>query len=351
MKKVISILLALVMVFALAACGSSSGKTSGGGSDPTPAPADGYTGGEYNLKLGHYFSAKQGTGIFMQDFADRVAELSDGKIVVDVYGESQMGGMTQLAESLHLGTIDMAAIDYVTTNSVFGHDKSILVCLPWLLEDWDHAYAMFHSDVFKEINKELLEQYDARYLGANVEGFKETFSSRAVNNAADFKDLRVRVTPNTLYLEMFNALGAQPTIVDTSEVYTALQSGIVEAYERPADSAYNNSLWEQTKYMIMTNHVIGHVGLWINETIFQSLDEQAQAILIQAGEEVTESYFASNKDNDALRLEQLVTECKQERIDIDTAELKAIMKEKVWPVLTENIDNVQEILDKIEAMN
>jgi tripartite ATP-independent transporter DctP family solute receptor len=345
MKKRACVILAIALSLAIAACGSTS---------PSPdrrSSTDGYTGGSYNLKLGHYFSARQGTGIFLQSIADRAAELSDGKIVIDVYGESQLGGQNELCEALHIGTIDLAATDYITINSVLGNPKSIVIALPWLINDWNQSYALFHSEIFDKINSEILASYDMRYLAINTEGFKELFSRIPVYTVEDFRNIKVRVTPQPLYLEMFNALGAMPTQVATAEVYSALQTGIVNAYERPADSAYNNSLWEQTSYMIMTNHVMAHTGLFINEGVFQRLDPEAQAVIIQAGSEITDSYFALNRENDAKRLDDLVRECKQERIDIDTSELKAIAQEKIWPVLLQNVDDAQAILKTIEAMD
>ena len=362
MKKIVCVILALTLSLAITACGggatstsappeNTSASTGGATTSPDASPStDGYTGGSYTLKLGHYFGAQQSNAKFVLQFADLVAEKSDGKIVIDVYGESQLGGQNELCEALHLGTIDLAVSDYVTFNSVLDHAKSIVAVLPWMLRDWDHAYAFSNSDIFADINKELLESYDIRYIGIMVEGFKELFSRSPVYNAEDFKGLRVRVTPQILYLEMFGALGAAPTQVATAELYTALQNGIVDAYERPADSAYTNSLWEQTNYMIMTNHVMAQSGIFINEGVFQHLDKEAQAIIIQAGNEITEAYFAWSRENDAMRLAQLVDECSQERIDIDTSELKAIAQENVWPILLENVDGAQAILATIEAM-
>ena len=328
----------LVMVLMFAACVGGS------------APADGYSGGSYNLKMGTYFSGAQSGGIYAQMFGERVAKLSDGKVVIDVYHDFQLGSQSELAEAIALGTVDFCPQDWAMFDTILGFSKGAILGLPFLFRDWDHVAAFYRSDHFAQIQKELLEQHNIRYLGSSADGFRKCYTQVPVNSVADFRNLRLRLPDISVYIDTFQVVGAATVVVPGSELYTSLQSGIVNALERPADGMYSNNLWEQTKYVIVTDHIFVDLNLFVNETVFQKLDADAQAVVIQAAKEVSEEHFKLARQRDLDAVTALVENCGQELIEFDTTEMKGIVKSTVWPKYLAIIPGGQEIVDYIEAL-
>ena len=337
MKKFLCIVSSFVLVLALV------GSTA----------AFGYSGGSYNLKIGTYFSGQQSGGIYAQMFSDHVAKLSDGKIVIDVHQDWQLGSQSELAEAIALGTLDFCPQDWSMFDTVLGFTKGAILGFPFLFENWDHVAAFYKSDDFAKIAQELLEQHNIRYLGSSGDGFRQCYTQVPVNKAEDFKGLRLRVPDISIYIETFQALGAATVIVPGAELYTSLQSGIVNAMERPMDGMYSNNLFEQTKYLVMSNHIYVDFNLFVSETVFQKLDPEAQAVIIKAGKEASEAHFPLSRQRDLDAYNGLLTVGKQELIEIDTTELNKIseiVKKAVWPKYLGMIDGGQAIVDNIAKL-
>ncbi|MBR5381483.1 MAG: TRAP transporter substrate-binding protein [Oscillospiraceae bacterium] len=356
MKKVICIVLALIFVLSFAACGGSGSNTPAPANSPAASPASGggtsdggYAGGEYNLKIATYFSGKQGGGEFAQKFADKVGELSDGKIKVDVYQDSQLGSQSELVEALTQGTMDFCPNDWAMMDTVLGYGKGAIIGFPFIFKDWDNVKAFWGSDTFATMKQELLDNYGVRCLGMAADGFRQIYSQKPINSVEDLKGLKLRLPDISVYIETFQALGAATTIVPRAELYTALQNGTVNALERPADGMYSNNLYEQTSYVIKTDHIFVDVGLFASEAVFSKLDADAQAVILQAGQECADEHFEYMRGRDQDSLNKLVTECKQELIELDTTEMREICQSTVWPKFLEKIDGGQAIVDAIQA--
>lgn len=338
-----------MFVLSVAACG---GGTSSGGASQPPASggSDGYAGGEYNLKIGTYFSGAQGGGEYAQNFSDLVKELSDGKIVIDVYQDSQLGSQSELTEAISLGTVDFMPNDWSMFDTVLGYSKGAIFGLPYMFSSWDQVKAFYGSEMFTKMTEELLENYDIRFLGAAADGFRQIYSKQPIRSIEDFKSYKLRVPDISVYIDTFQALGAATTIVPGAELYTSLQNGIVNGLERPADGFVSNNLYEQTKYVIKTDHIFVDVSLFVSEATFQKLDADAQAVILQAGKEASDEHFEYMRGRDQDAINKLTTELKQELVEFDTTEMKDICKETVWPKYLSKIDGGQEIADYIQTL-
>ena len=354
MKRILALVITFALIIALvASCGGNSNQPSAvppPSSNPPTSAGGGYSGGSYNLKMGHQFRAGEIGDDYGQFFAARVAELSDGKIKIDVYTDSQLGSQLELAESVGLGTIDFTPGDWAMMNTVYGFEKGSINSLPFLFKGLDHLAAFFQSDVLDEIAKEFLEKHNIRTLGSAGLGFRKCYTQTPINTVDDFKGIKFRVPDMAIYKDTFAAVGAATIVVPAAELYTSLQNGIVNALERPADGMYTNNIWEQTKYVIPTDHICDIANIFVSEITFQKLDADAQAVLIRAGKEVSAEFFDHLKQRDSFALNALKTECNQEIIDFDTTEMAQIMKEKVWPKYIDVIPGGQEIVDRIQAM-
>ncbi|MDR3331784.1 MAG: TRAP transporter substrate-binding protein [Synergistaceae bacterium] len=339
MKKVLCLALMVALAFTFVACGAASA-----------AGAVGYTGESYTLKIGTYFSGKQVGGEYAQEFSDKVAELSDGKIKIDVYQDMQLGSQSELTEALQLGTVDFAPNDFSMYDTVYGYKKGAIFGLPFVFASYENVWAFYQSEEFTQMKQELLDQYEVRTLSSATDGFRKLYAQVPVNNIDDMKKLKLRVPDISSYVDTFQALGCNTVIVPGAELYTSLQNGIVNSLERPADGMYSNNLWEQTKYVINTNHMLVDLHLFVSEKIFSKLDPAAQAVIIQAGNDIGEYHFKYCQERDKKALDALVNDCNQQLIEFDTTQMKQICKEKVWTKYLKDIDGGQKIIDKIESL-
>ena len=235
-------------------------------------------------------------------------------------------------------------------DTVLGYKKGAIIGFPFIFADWDNVKAFWGSDAFAAMQQELLDGYGIRNLGMAADGFRQVYSQDPINTVEDLKGLKLRLPDISVYIETFQALGAATTIVPGAELYTALQNGTVNALERPADGMYSNNLYEQTKYVVKTDHIFVDVGLFVSETVFSKMDADAQAVILQAGKEVSEEHFEYMRQRDQDSLNALLTECEQELLEPDTTEMREISVSTVWPKFLKDIDGGQELVDAIQAL-
>lgn len=358
MKKLASLLLAIALVTSLAACGSKS--TDEETTDTTP-PADstensstdsgsGYTGGEYTLTVSSHMAPEDLVSIFMDDFCDRVEEKSGGKITFDRFYSSQIANQTESAEGLKVGTIDISLNDWATMSSVNGYTKGDVVSLGYLFEDYDHVRAFANSDAYAQMQQELIDQAGVRNLAIGASGFRQVATKGSpITSIEDFEGLRIRVPDISIYVNTFQALGCATTIVANSEVYTALQTGIVDSVENPVQTIWNMSWYEQLDYIIETNHIFCDQDLFMNEEKFQSLDEEAQALILECAQEASEANFEMAESMDAEYVQNCI-DAGVEYLTMDVAPIKEVMQSQVWPSFYESVEGGEELVNSILAL-
>jgi tripartite ATP-independent transporter DctP family solute receptor len=216
-----------------------------------------------------------------------VAERSGGRAEVEVFHNSELGNEREMAEMVKTDALEMtisglAGIGlYVPGIHVFE--------LPYLygsMAELKEITAKLEPEMQK-----LLVDKGFRTLGFNFQGPRSTASVKPLQSFADFKGLRLRVPESPLYVGMAKAMGTDPTPVAYPEVYTALQSGVVEAMEGGPDSVYNNRFYEVAKNYVLTKHIFHVLYMAINEEYFQSLPADIREVLLQAGHEASEAQY------------------------------------------------------------
>ncbi|MDD3347220.1 TRAP transporter substrate-binding protein [Oscillibacter sp.] len=354
MKKILSIVLALALIASLAACGGSktdAAPETTAPSDTTPAASgSGYTGGEYKLTASSHMAPEDLVSMYMDDFCDRVEEKSEGKITFDRFYSSQIANQAESAEGLKVGTIDVSLNDWGSMASVNGYTKGSVVSLGYLFSSYDHLKAFAASDDYKQMQQELIDQTGIRNLAMGASGFRHVATKNApITSVDDFKGLRIRVPDIAIYVNTFQALGCATTIVANSEVYTALQTGIVDSVENPIQTIWNMSWYEQIDYINETNHIFCDQDLFMNEDSFQNLDSEAQAVVLEAAAEAS----AVNMELAESKSEEFLQNCIDAGVEyntFDTAPIVDIMKNQVWPSFFASVDGGEELVNRILAL-
>ncbi|EWY38642.1 C4-dicarboxylate ABC transporter [Skermanella stibiiresistens SB22] len=240
---------------------------------------------EYRLKFATSQSnPKEPIVRAMKLYADRVKERSDGRVSISILTGDQLGPQKKVNEMVLSGARILNATDYGQL-SQFVADMGI-VAGPYIYPDLKASDRLFSSDVYAELSKKLEDQGIKILMPNGLFGYRHVLANKPVRTPADLQGVTIRVPPAPIMLETFAAFGARPTELPWSDVYNALQTGVVDAAEAPFGAIASSKLQETRKVISKTNHQIMFTA-WVTSTaFFNSLEPDLQAILMEEGKKV-----------------------------------------------------------------
>lgn len=223
---------------------------------------------------------------FEYKFAELVNEKSDGRIEVQVYPAGQMGEMTDILTSVQSGSIQMTRSNPSWLADA-GASAMNLLSLPFLFNDLESANAVLES----EVGQQILASVDESDIMVKALGYLEPsgryffFKDKEVSNLEEISGLKIRVQTNELATQMVSSLGASATPISYNELYSSLQTGIVDGADNPLKGILNMSFYEVGKYVLDMAHQYEASVILINEDFFDGLSEEDQQIIEEAMEE------------------------------------------------------------------
>ena len=256
---------------------------------------------EYVIKFSHVVSPDTPKGKAADYFAKRVKELSHGKIEVRVYPNAQLGGDKVVLRKMKFNAVQMAAPTFSKFTGLV--PQLGLFDLPFLFKDENHLHKVLDG----EVGKKLLDMVTKKGYVALAywdNGFKVmSDDKRPLIKPKDCKGLKFRVMSSKVLIEQFKAVGAIPVVLPFSEVYSALQQGVVNGQENTISNIYTKKFYEVQKYMTMTNH--GYLGylVVISKKFWNRLPNNLKADVKQAMKEATakERVWAKELNNAQLQ--------------------------------------------------
>ena len=219
-----------------------------------------------------------------KQFAELVGDGSNGEIQIQVFPDGQLGTEQESLEGVKLGTIDL----FMGSTGSVGRFLPKLEALahPYLWRDTGHMLAAVRGPIGQELSDELVTAHGIRILDMGwVFGRRHLTTAKhtAVKSPADMAGLKIRVQPTEIYLATITAMGGTPTPMDFKEVYTSLQTGVIDGQENPVNvMATRASFFEVQDYLMLTGHITQNQALVIGEQGYQSLPPEQQALLVQA---------------------------------------------------------------------
>ncbi len=252
------------------------------------------------LSFAHVMSENSIAQDIARDVKNYVEKKSNGEIKIDIYPSSSLGGETDYVEGLQAGTIDMALI----TISVFQNwcSETGLFDIPFIIENFDAASAIWNSDICEPMKKQIralgMEPYGAAALGARM----LTNNVRPVTVPADVKGLTIRTMVANLPVETWELLGANVVSMNVGEVFSALQTGVIDGQENPITAIKSNSFYEVQKYMSLTGHTFSLYILPVSNAVASKLTPKQLAIVKEGVEKAAR---ASGKHLDDRTAEDL----------------------------------------------
>lgn len=309
MKKVLSMTLVMTLALSLAACGGDSGSAAnsqGGGSS-------------INLTVAYADPEDSIFGKGANAFAEKLAELSGGTMTCTMFPNGTLGSVTEVAAMIQQGTCDVSPI--VTSSLVDFCPELGVFDLPFLFSSYEDARTVLEGEAGDYLAEQMANS--SLHVGSWMTmGFRETTSNQPVESLEDFNGLRIRVQSNEVHQAIFTALGAAPTIINFSELYTAMEQGTVDAEENPYVNIYSNGYYEVQDYLIETNHVFQVAALLISDSTYNSLTDEQKAWVDEAAAYAADvEWEATETDNETAK--QNCIDAGMTFIELDRDELLA----------------------------
>lgn len=351
MKKVIALLLALVMVFALCACGSSTPPAESTSPSEAPAsePVAEPSAEPIKVRIASQFGDDHPQSVALAKFKELLEERSNGAFTVELYTNNQLGAAEVWQDMMLEGSIEMS---FPGGNIASYYGLTSVTECPFLFTTWDEArYIFTETDICDQMNAAMPEEVGVRSLGSIPIGFRVTTSNKEINGVDDYKGLRIRV-PNVDYCVWeFEALGSSIIAMNFAELFTALEQGSVDAQENPYSTIISNSLYEVQDYLYDSKHMFTAHFWYVNEAWWQSLSADQQALVQECVDEACDygwDLAISEEEATIASLEENGMKITYPS-DEQRAELKQVVSEYVWPKFFEAYPGSEEYVNMIQT--
>jgi len=268
-------ILCLVLIVAMLAVGCSKPATENKEAQPAQK--------KIVAKLGHVLAPNTPFQMGAEKFAELVTKKTNGQVEIQIYPNSQLGADRDLIEGQKMGTIEFA----LPGTSIFSqYEASIAVFgLPFLFKDRAEVYKVLDGPVGQELYG-VSEKQNIKVLALFESGFRQLGTTRkAVNSIADLKGLKIRVPQGDLYVKTWKALGVNPTPMAWNELFTALQTGVVDGEEAPLTIFASSGFGEVVKNFAYINYLYDPVMLTVSNKFWTQLTPELQKAIEEAAVE------------------------------------------------------------------
>ncbi|WP_197916381.1 TRAP transporter substrate-binding protein [Thiosulfatihalobacter marinus] len=302
---------------------------------------------ETQITLAHHSAVGSINSQLAEDFKACV-EAADGvEMSVAHFPAGQLGTAREVVEQVKIGAIDMTITDTAYMSNV--QPQLTVWQLPFLFSGWDHAERAMDGAAGDMTRDLLLENQNVRVLSFMHNGFRDFMTiDKKVESMDDFKGMKFRSPPIPIWLKMFEALEATPVSVDWSEVYTAMQSGLVEGMESTPEGFLSSKSYEVAKYITRSGHMYNLMMMVISDQIYGRLSDAEKAIVDECAANFnTKGNPMSVEANEGgyAQLEGLGLTM----LEIDKAPLAERLS-TAWPVILDGIDGADSLVEAVQSV-
>lgn len=273
-------------------------------------------------------------GKWLAWFVEEVNTRTDGRMTINPFYSNTLGDQKDMFTQLSNGEIEMI-LDGTVSVDYYAPDYGFLTA-PYMVQGTSHMEALIDSPVFDGFKAELKEN-NIGLIATGMRSSRNLLSSDKIkfNGLENISQLVIRVPDLETYVTAWQNLGASTQIMGGGEVYSSMQTGVINATEAPYDQMVADKYYEVGAYVYNTEHVTEFYGMYVSESWFESLPEDIQTILTETAQEAMDSAKQESFETAEADLQQLV-DSGIEYVEIDTAELV----EKLAPVWQEKFESV-----------
>ncbi|KKC41442.1 hypothetical protein WH87_00355 [Devosia epidermidihirudinis] len=259
------------------------------------------------LRLALHTQIDSEQNIAAMAFAEKVKDYSKGTLDVQVLPAAQMGGQREIIESVSIGVLEMGFGEsgiYSSYVSQFG-----ILALPYMYKDFDQWQRVVDGPVGQDLGARLEAAANVRVVNMLMGGYRSTFlRTKAINAPDDFHGVKIRLPEAPAFVKTFAALGATPTPIPAPEMYSALQTGVVDAMEGSLETGFTYKIYEVCKHLSLTRHILNDGSFVINTDFFASLSADEQDAITRAGIDSATEQRAAHFARTDMWLKRLVEE-------------------------------------------
>ena len=281
-------------------------------------------------------------------FKEKVEELTGGSVVIDVQASGVLGSENDVLDAILGGStsIDISRISAFALTS-YGCNKSKLLSIPFTFNNRAHFWNFANSDLAPEFLNEPQELgLPVRGVFYGEEGFRHFFTVKPVATIDDLKGMKLRVSNDPVMNGMVEGLGANPTVVSFGELYSALQTGVVDGAEQPIANYKSNAFPEVANNLILDGHTLGAIQAVITDNAWGKLTENQQAAIMEAGAD-TQAFNAELSETAENKVLEELRSSGCNVVDVDD---KTPWQEACAKVIKDNTSDQAELYQKLLDM-
>lgn len=227
---------------------------------------------QIKLRYAHVGVANAPQTLYADEIARLVKERTQGRVEIQVFANSQLGGVGEMVDGIKSGSIAMGHHDFASLGKIL--PNTAVFNAPFIYRDAAHALRATdarNSEALKVINQQLVDKGGMRIVGSFFQGTRHLTSKEKVLSPADMKGKKYRGVPVKLWSSMLTGMGAVATPVEVSELATALATGLVLGQENPLPNIFNLKLYEVQKFVMLTGHMQSVLSVFVNERGWQRI--------------------------------------------------------------------------------
>ena len=300
---------------------------------------------QVEIKFGHVGEPGQLFTKSADEFARRANEKLGGKAKVVVFGSSQLGGDKELLQKLKLGTVDLALPSTVMSSEsdLFG-----IFEMPYLVKDRKHMNAI-EKEVFWPRLAPEAEKKGLKVLAVWENGYRHiTNNRRPINYPGDLNDIKLRVPEGKWRVKMFQAYGANPSPMKFSEVFTALQTGVMDGQENPFSQIVSAKFQEVQKYLSLTGHVYTPAYITAGSKKWAGLPADTRKVLEDTAKDMQKFVYATAAKDES----ELLAKIKAAGVKVNEPNKPAFVaaSKAVYEEFGREVKGSKELIDKALAL-
>lgn len=253
---------------------------------------------QIRLRYAHVGVANAPQTLYADEVAKLVKERTQGRVEIQVFANSQLGGVAEMVDGVKSGAIAMGHHDFASLGRIL--PNTAVFNTPFVYRDAEHSLRATDSrssPALEAINKELVDKGGMRIVGSFFQGTRHLTSKEKVLTPADMRGKKYRGVPVKLWSSMLTGMGAIATPVEVSELATALATGLVVGQENPLPNIFNLKLFEVQKFVMLTGHMQSVLSVFVNERIWQGIPAADRKIIEDTMAEVGTKTLAWDKES------------------------------------------------------
>ena len=297
---------------------------------------------EMTLKLGHLANEQNAWHKAAVKFGEELSTLTDGRIEVQVFPNETLGKEIDLINGMQLGSVDMTITGESLQNWA---PMAALLAVPYAYPTLEDMDAVANGQIGDKVEQQIIEKARIRPIAYFARGPRNLTSNREIKNPDDLNGLKLRVPNVPLFVDVWKSLGAQPTPMAFSEVFTSLQAGAIDAQENPLALIESASFDEVQKFVNKTEHVRSWIYLTISEITWGKLSNADKDAVMEAAKRA-QAYERELFSADEQRLTQELQDKGMTFVEVNT---QAFAQKAKDAVLTNVSDEIRPIVENLFA--